>query len=276
VVIIFHRFLKTCWRSNCLQLIFIVVVTGFIGIGCDSSEDGGGTANQIPAEATWVAGTWETTQEVTNRCFDPPEQRTDFETYEIAQDGNDITVTNQGNTYYGTVDGDQVSWSGSFQENGGTITINSLNLTLTGMGNTFNGTASWTWTDGDTTCSGTTQIAGDRTVRLPEPEPESLLSSGPVGSGDCEDVINAHGPGFLKVVNNTKDNILVKFPEYVIETEVSTNACEIYGLDIGYRQVEISRCADDNCDTWTSTQYPPVYIVGGETHVIIVTDSYFY
>lgn len=178
-----NRFLKTCWRLNYLRLIFILVVTCFIGIGCSSSDgDGGGTTVQTPTdlEATWVAGTWETTQQVRNICPDFTEDRTDYETYEITQDGNNITVTNQGNTYYGTVNGNQVSWSGNTQEDGGTTTINSLSLTITG--DTFSGTATWTWTDGETTCSGTTQITGNRTYTPPEPEPEPEPAPEPTGN----------------------------------------------------------------------------------------------
>jgi len=157
--------------------IYRMVLITFIALftialySCGGSDgDGGSVTNQTPTEATWVAGTLETTQQVRNICPDFTEDRTDYETYEITQDGNDITVTNQGNTYYGTVNGNQISWSGNMQEDGGTTTINSLSLTITG--DTFSGTATWTWTDGETTCSGTTQITGNRTYTPPEPELE--------------------------------------------------------------------------------------------------------
>lgn len=109
-----------------------------------------------------------------------------------------------------------------------------------------------------------------------------MISCGGGGGGDsedypdnCEIVINADGPGFLKVVNNTSGHILVMLPEYAFGANVRPYVCELYGLAIGYRQVEISQCTDDNCDNWTSTQYPTVNIQSGIAHEIIVNEDFF-
>lgn len=45
--------------------------------------------------------------------------------------GCDITVTLQGETYNGNIDGDTIQWQGSFDENGGTTTTR-VSLTIDG------------------------------------------------------------------------------------------------------------------------------------------------
>ena len=75
----------------------------------------------------------------------------------ITQDANDITVlTSTGNSFTGTVAGDLVEWAGEFDERGGTTTFTSLSVTV--AGDTGNGNAAWTWTDGTDSCNGTMDI----------------------------------------------------------------------------------------------------------------------
>jgi len=111
-----------------------------------------------------VAGTWTTTENVNaTACGEGTYYQ--YYTYAVTQSGCNITVVPQGTTlqFSGTVNGNQLSWSGSYPESGGTTTINSLTLTVSADGNTFTGSSSWTWrSSGGSTCSGTTQVIGTR------------------------------------------------------------------------------------------------------------------
>jgi hypothetical protein len=87
---------------------------------------------------------------------------TDNKTYVITQSGCDITLTNSGLTFHGSIDGSNLSWSGSYSEGTGTTTITGMAVTLSSDLGTATGTAHWTWT-GSSTCSGTTQITATKT-----------------------------------------------------------------------------------------------------------------
>jgi len=101
----------------------------------------------------------------------------------------------------------------------------------------------------------------------------SSTESDPAGA--CETVINAHGPGFLKVINRLNQHIEVFLPEYALAANVRPRVCEIYGLAVGKRSIELSLCADNNCSTYSNTKNLTVTIEDGKTHTIEVTDSFF-
>jgi len=85
---------------------------------------------------------------------------TSFDNYvaTVSQNGNDLEVTAQGGTFSGTICGPIVRWTGSFPDpDGGTVMVTDLTLTLGAGGNTLSGQASWVWSDGVDSCSGTTQ-----------------------------------------------------------------------------------------------------------------------
>ncbi len=65
-----------------------------------------------------------------------------------------------GNEFSGTVNGDIVEWTGSFEERGGTTTFTSLSISVSGT--SASGNATWTWTDGTDSCNGTMEIAASQ------------------------------------------------------------------------------------------------------------------
>lgn len=138
-------------------LIFTILgIFAFILAGCGSNgndDSGDGSCEDI-------TGIWETYENVnSNDCSAGPD--TGDNTYIVTQDGCNIKVTDSGNhSYSGTVSGKKISWTGSYLEDGGTTTIDSLELTISGSN--VAGSGSWTWSDGTTTCSGTTQLAGTK------------------------------------------------------------------------------------------------------------------
>ncbi len=109
-----------------------------------------------------VAGTWSVTEISDERNCGGGSAETEHMTYSISQDGCNISVTNVTygvGPFTGTVNGNHISWSGSFPEEGGTTAANtSLNISCSSL----SGSASWTWSGFGEVCSGTTQISGTR------------------------------------------------------------------------------------------------------------------
>lgn len=70
----------------------------------------------------------------------------------ISQSGNTFTITRDGDSLPGTINGATYSASGSFSEDGGTTTT-TLIFTLSSA-TTGTGTGTWTWTDGYYNCNG--------------------------------------------------------------------------------------------------------------------------
>ena len=106
-----------------------------------------------------VAGSWSIT-EVADETDCGEGINTRYYSAVIIQIDCDITVTMEGVSYDGEVDGHRVEWTGSYPEDGGTTTA-TINLTVSG--NTISGTASWTWSDAYESCSGTSTITGSKT-----------------------------------------------------------------------------------------------------------------
>ncbi len=145
-------------RKIYVSLILFVMSVGFIGCG--------GSKTLVEATVD-LTGTWTITEmisEASSVCSDNV-GNIDTYTLEAWQDENDLTVTvgddaqeNAGETFYGTVSGDEVEWTGSYPTSGGTTTINSMNVKATDT--SFSGTVNWSWTDGSDSCTGKTQVQG--------------------------------------------------------------------------------------------------------------------
>lgn len=81
---------------------------------------------------------------------------------EITQDGNDLTVEMENETFSGTISASTVSWQGSFAEDGGTTTILSLTLTVQEDGTEMQGNSSWRWSGGGDSCAGTSDLTATK------------------------------------------------------------------------------------------------------------------
>ncbi|MDT8421627.1 MAG: hypothetical protein RQ754_14465 [Desulfuromonadales bacterium] len=81
---------------------------------------------------------------------------------EITQDGNDLDIYISPDMFSGTLDGDVISWTGSYFEDGGTTTITSMSLTVDESGDSFSGNYNWVWTLDSFSCSGVCSIAASR------------------------------------------------------------------------------------------------------------------
>jgi hypothetical protein len=107
-----------------------------------------------------TAGTWYTTEHV-NATACGEGYYYDYKTYVVTQNLCSITVAAGGSTFYGTINGNTLSWSGSYPDEGGTITL-TVSLTTNNAGDYFSGSSSWTWSDGFDSCSGTTSVTGNK------------------------------------------------------------------------------------------------------------------
>lgn len=136
------------------MVVFLVAVIS-CGGGGDGDGGGGGTCEE-------VAGTWDMTEVVdATDCGDGT--YTENITYTVTQNGCNITVVPSSNpslSFSGSVNNDRISWKGSWPEDGGTVTA-TIDITING--NSLSGSATWSWTDGSDSCSGTTQLSGTRT-----------------------------------------------------------------------------------------------------------------
>jgi len=79
----------------------------------------------------------------------------------ISYSGGTITVSTPVGNQSGTYSGSNISYSGSYPEDGGTTTA-SASLTINSGYDELTGTSSWTWSDGSFTCNGTTSIVATR------------------------------------------------------------------------------------------------------------------
>jgi hypothetical protein len=121
---------------------------------------GGGGGDDPPNTASVnVTGTWQITETAgSNTCGDT---EGDSYTLTAVQEGTTLTVSDQyGRNFVGSVNGSKTQWTGSYQEDGGTTTITSMNISVSSESKNFSGTTSWTWTDGVDMCGGTTSVSG--------------------------------------------------------------------------------------------------------------------
>lgn len=150
-----------------------VLLTGLmIGVaGCQTSASSGsggdgpspapGTGDEGGASSDW-GGTWTTTMTDTSNCGDPSATATS--TVTVTQSGNSVTAVDSraGSTLTGTISGGTLNLTGSYPTEGGTTQVQGSDITLAENGNSFSGTMTWTWTQGDYTCAGYTTLNGTR------------------------------------------------------------------------------------------------------------------
>ena len=138
------------------------------GDGSGGTGSGGSTA--APED---VSGDWFSRTEV-NAVNCGIGEFIDAQAFVITQDDVNISVlASSGDTFTGTVNGDIVEWSGSYDERGGTTTITDLSLVVSG--DSVSGNASWTWTDGTDSCNGTMTFSAMRGTAVAESDSNSRV-----------------------------------------------------------------------------------------------------
>jgi len=157
---------------------FMAIMMAAVVAGCGGGGGGGSAAAPAAAAAPIgdVSGVWAVVEsDVTSpapECMTPGNPPVNYP-LTVAQDTpatNAITVTDASNpdtstNFSGTINGNKLSWSGSFKERGGTTTYNSVDLTVGTDCNALAGTTTWTYVqDAPATfsCTGKTTLSATK------------------------------------------------------------------------------------------------------------------
>ncbi len=155
-------------------LIFITLLSALL-FACGGGGGGGGGGESEPVS---VAGEWDIDETINNQACGGNGD-TDNYSITVTQDGSSITVVAPNGTFSGTLNGSVLSWTGQYQDPGnGWISITSMSLSVSG--NSFSGTANWDWREtqnGSVECSGSTQVAGNKTLSTNPPATPSALNA---------------------------------------------------------------------------------------------------
>lgn len=199
-----------------------------------------------PVSPVDVAGTW-FSRTVNNAVNCDVGEYIDAQALVITQDDSAITLlTSTGNTFSGTVNGDIVEWTGSFEERGGTTTFTSLSVTVSGS--SASGNADWTWTDGTDSCNGTMEITASRDWGVEE----TLSNTFPRIADPVEitdGVAFVTGAALIQLITDNDYFSFVIATDATVQAELShfdllTNNFDLEILDENLNQVALSNSID--------------------------------
>ncbi len=163
-------------RYLCLVGVMVLGLMTIVGTG---GGGGGGTTTPSTTTCVNVAGTWTTDSYVDATDCGGGTYWKYNNIYTVKQNGCNITVEpSTGGSYSGTVSGNQINWTDSYPDSGGTTTSN-INITISG--DNLYGSEHWDWTDGTDSCSGTTQVSGIRSTGGGEQSDLASKTIGPSG-----------------------------------------------------------------------------------------------
>lgn len=153
---------------------------------------GGGGAGGAGAPVADLTGSWSVTESGVSDCAGQASYTFGPAQITITQSGNDLAVVGPAGTFSGSIDGDRAGWSGSYPSGDGTTTITSMALTVAADGSAFSGSANWSWTNGRSSCSGTSQSINATRVPAGEPVPQApdALSATPRSASSVDLVWN--------------------------------------------------------------------------------------
>ena len=147
-----------------IKLIFVSLSVVLLFSGCDIIDDDD-TTIVVPVYTEPIGDlegtTWSVTENVNATACDGGIYNDYYSVSVVSQSGNTLTVSTSAGTFSGTFSGDQISWSGTYAQDGG-MTTSTTSLTVNSVCSSLSGSAVWTWSDGSTTCSGTSQVTAIR------------------------------------------------------------------------------------------------------------------
>lgn len=134
--------------------------------GCSGGAGSGDDTNSTTTPIGNVTGNWAITENVDATACGDGVYLDDYN-LNVTMTDNSVSLYDPatGNAYSGTLNGNQLSYTGTIPgdpSDGGTVDVN-FSGTLDVSCNSFSGTASWTWSSGVQSCSGTTAVSGSRT-----------------------------------------------------------------------------------------------------------------
>jgi hypothetical protein len=152
-----HSMVKSILSAAGLVALLMLTACGGGG-GAPAAGQETPAASTVPdAPIADLTGTWTITETGVSDC--PAKSTFTRGPYQatIEQLNGHLTVQAFSSSLTGSIAGDNVSWTGSYPEDGGTTTVTSMTLTVDVDGNILTGTAEWTWSDGRVSCAGTSQ-----------------------------------------------------------------------------------------------------------------------
>jgi hypothetical protein len=145
-------------------VVFVTLTMALLFAGCGILDDDDSTVI-VPVYTTPIgdlSGTTWSVEDYVNGTACGDGYYYDYYSVEVvSQSGNTISVSTPVGTFSGTFSDDQISWSGSYAQSGGT-TVSNTSLTVNSVCSTLSGTATWTWSNGVETCAGTSAITATR------------------------------------------------------------------------------------------------------------------
>ena len=132
------------------------------------SACGGGNGSSSAPPKYDVSGQWsvnETVQSASGICSGEVGESNSY-SINIDQSGPNLTVTVStlpGKVFHGRISGDNVSWTGNYPEDGGTVTFTGMSLRVDSP-TTYTGTVRWRWNGGGESCTGSTYVHGSRST----------------------------------------------------------------------------------------------------------------
>ena len=172
----------------------------------------------------------------------------------IAQDGTALTAEIPELTFSGTICGNQIQMSGSFDEDGGTVTVDATLLVSAGE-DSMEGSDNWTWSDGIESCSGSESLIVTRCAEPVDVAGDWLMTATPIEDTCYGDLT----PYTFGVTIMQEGNALTfgGFPGTICGNEIQMNASfSEYGETMTVN-VQLTASADGNSvegsDTWTWT-----------------------
>ncbi len=151
-----------------MNYITSIFITGSIITMLSACSSGGG--DSAPATPIGdITGSWLVTSTADATACGEGTYVMDYTLDVTSQSGSEISYTSKGNkkgknfsnNFTGTLSGNKLTSSGSYPEDGGTTT-GSTTLTIGSTCSYFSGTGTWSWTDGTSSCSGTSKLSGIR------------------------------------------------------------------------------------------------------------------
>lgn len=187
-----------------------------------SCSGGGGGDTPPPGTCVDFSGTWSTIEEIDTTPCPGGEVFTRHRTYTVTQEGCSFTISFGTLSWPGTIDGDQILYTATYEQPDSTAT-ETAHITI--AGDSLDGSSDWTWTDGVDTCSFTAGISGTR-VDEPPPPGECVDFAGTWSTVQYEDGTDC-GEGFYTFYEEY--TVMQNGCDFTIATDTGTYTGTVVG-----------------------------------------------
>ena len=146
-------------KKGYCYLIIISALLIFILDSCNNDSSGPSGMN--------ISGSWRIEETIDGNCAGKAYPYDEMDIVAIKQVGSSLTIvySSLGTNFTGSLVGNTITFSGEYDEEDGTNTIN-FTGTLSENGTGFTGTATWTWSDGEYSCSGTADVSATKVSQV--------------------------------------------------------------------------------------------------------------